>query len=109
MTFKSLKFAPNSSVLLAFLFGLGLVSCSSPGEYVSSAKPSASITPSPTPEKTPEPPETNWKCKILNGEGRVFKGIGDTSLKAERIARHECELYSHHCVLLGCNPIVGDE
>jgi hypothetical protein len=66
----------------------------------------AQILPSPSPPKPPpEPPkeaEVIWRCKISNGEGRIFTGATDTRFSSENKARHECELFSRHCFLLGC-------
>ncbi len=67
-------------------------------------------SPSPTPTPTPpKKPEEFYQCKISNGAGRVFIGKDPGRFIAESKARHECEIYSRHCVLLDCTVEVEEK
>ena len=91
--------------------GIALTGCSTPGYNPSYQKsPPAKAPPDPKP---PQPPETKpvfySRCDISNGEGRIFHATDESQDMAEIKARHECEIYSRHCVLLGCTETMEED
>ena len=91
--------------LLISVVSIGVFACSGPSPVYdtgeSKVKPG---TPTPTPTPTPEEKKVKWVCRLMNGEGRTFQGEDETAFRAQLRARHDCELVSRHCTLLGCNP-----
>jgi len=83
--------------------------CSSTHEiHLGESLPSPSPTETPEPPK-PTPPPTFWGCKISNGAGRIFRGIGDSLFEAREDALHPCERQYRHCFLLDCQSGVSPD
>ena len=100
---------------LLIAFALGLNACSSTAPIIPSV-PTAEkkVLPGASAKKKkdepePKPPEEKWLCKVSNGEGRVFRLIGESRAAAESKAREECQIYSRRCALLDCNAFVPEE
>jgi hypothetical protein len=101
----------QKSVLFISLVA-GVFACSSSSQYQSQLPPNSSPTPVPgTPSPTPTPEKKKllrWRCKILNGEGRVFEAIDDNSETAESRARSQCETSYRHCTFLDCSTFISE-
>ena len=94
--------------LLIILSTVALSACSSPAQYFSDKKKPVESEPAPTPKPTPPKKPDVVRCKISNGEGRVFEGVDLDRDESEAKARHECEIFSRHCTLLDCNAEDGE-
>ena len=102
------------AAIVSIFMGTGFLGCSS--IYRSEVASLATPTPKPTPVPTPSPPKPiiknkliRWRCKILNGEGRVFEAADDVAQVAERKARVQCEVSYRRCTFLDCKTFIVEE